>query len=151
MPSSRISSRNACTCGSSAVTLTQQVFQLHRRADVAADLQLPGHIRGERILLAFDDAQEDLLRGLEGALATLVALAHRHVAAFDLHSPDAGALDVEDVARVELGRVRAVRSVGQRLEELPYGSVHLGCRGYLTRGRSRGPTASAPATVAEGS
>src|SRR6476661_588456 len=93
MPSSCIRSRNARACGSSGMGLTEEVFELHRGADVAVDLQLAGHVRGERVLLAVDDALEHLLGGRERALAALVALAHRDVPAVDLHRPGSGAVD----------------------------------------------------------
>src|SRR6476659_9372401 len=61
----------------SAVTreiFSEDLLELHRRAHVALDLELAGHVRGGRVLLARDDLLERLDRGGDRAVAAGVAL-----------------------------------------------------------------------------
>src|SRR5581483_3752293 len=87
-------------------------------------LELSEHVRGERILLALDDALEGGRRGGDLALAAVVALAHRNLPVGDRDRPRAAPVDVEDVAGVHSRRLRRVGMARQLLEELLRSLTH---------------------------
>src|SRR5689334_3335553 len=112
----------------------EELLELHRLAHVALHLQLPGHVRGGRVLLAVRDFPERLGSGRDRAVGVAVALGDRHLAVVDVHDPCARAVDVELVARRHPLRLRLVDAGRERLEELP--RLHE-ARDYRTGSGSR--------------
>src|SRR5262245_16291150 len=55
-------------CGSACCVRLEELLELHGRTHVALDLQLAGHVRRRRVLLAGDDLLEVLLARGEGGV-----------------------------------------------------------------------------------
>src|SRR5262249_14353297 len=102
----------------------EEILELHRGADVAADLELAGHVRRERVLLAVADALEGLLGRRDRAIASVVALVDHELSVVDLHRPRARSVDREDVGRVDAFDPAPVGALGQRLEEFLRALAH---------------------------
>src|SRR5262245_38402964 len=67
----------------------EQLLELHGRAHVALDLQLPGHVRRGGVLLAAGDLGERLGGRRQSAVAALISFCHAHLTVRDLHRPRA--------------------------------------------------------------
>src|SRR5919201_1712669 len=76
----------------------EELLELHRRAHVALDLELAGHVGARRIQLARDDSLEVLLGARDRAIGVgRGALGDADAAVVDGDRPPACAVDVEDV------------------------------------------------------
>ncbi len=104
----------------------EELLQLHRRAHVALDLELPGHVGGGRVLLAVDDRHHRLLGGRDRRVGLAAAVGHLDLAVLDLDEPLAGTLDVEQVRVVHPGRLLGIGAGRQAVEELLHVLSHLG-------------------------
>src|SRR6266540_4174317 len=92
----------------SSLNRLEELLELHRRADVALDLQLAGHVRGRRVLLAAADLLERLGRRRDRHVGVAAALVDRQLPVADVDEPLALALDVEEVRVVDAGELRLV-------------------------------------------
>src|SRR5690349_7369448 len=79
-----------------ASLLLEQLLELHRRAHVALDLELAGHVGARRVLLARHDLLERLLGRRDHSVRVAPTLGHGDLAVVDVDLPLAGAVDVED-------------------------------------------------------
>src|SRR5262249_3077872 len=104
--------------------LAQQRLQLGRGADVALDLDLPGHHGGRRVLLAGHELAEDLLPLAEAHVRPAVALGAVDLPVVDRDEPRARVLDLEEVRVRDPGGLLRRDALGQGLEELA-DALHL--------------------------
>src|SRR5581483_11120600 len=97
--------------------LGEDFLQLQRGAGVAADLQLPGHVRRDRVLLPRGDATERLAADRDRHVGLRGALGDADGSVPHLDEPLPLALDVEEVRVVDAVDPRRVRPRLQPLEE----------------------------------
>jgi predicted GNAT family acetyltransferase len=110
---------------------SEELLQLHRRAHVALDLDLAGHVGARRVLLPGDDLLEGLPGRADRHVGVAAALGHAHRAVLDVHLPQAGPLDVEHVRVGHPGGLRRVGAAREGREELLHALGHFTapCRG----------------------
>src|SRR5919201_506483 len=130
-------------------SVLKELLELHRGAHVALDLQLAGHVRARRVLLAASDPFECLLGRRDRHVAVLGALRHGDAAVLDIDLPFAGAFDVEDVRVVHPGGPRGVDAGLEAVEEVArtHGKDTTSVTGSSPR-RSRRDGSSAASAVA---
>src|SRR5439155_21703772 len=130
----------------------EELLELHRGTHVAFDLELAGHVRARRVLLAADDLLERGFGGRDDGVCVVPALADAHLAVVDPDRPLACALDVEEVRVGHAGRLRSVGAALQTVEELPdgHGSNPISVTGSSFCCTRRGGSLAARAIAATG-
>src|SRR5579862_348961 len=98
--------------------LGEELLQLQRRAGVAGDLELAGHVGGDGVLLAGGDAAERLPAHRDRDVRLRTAFAHMNGAVANLDEPLALAVDVEKIRVVDAVDPRRIGARLERLEEL---------------------------------
>src|SRR2546421_9328496 len=121
----------------------EELLELHRRAHVALDLELAGHVGARRVQLARDDPLEVLLRARDRAVRVgRDALGDFDLAVVDRDGPLAGAADVEDVG---VRHPRGAGPVHPALEALEQLAHALGHGGSLAQGTTGSTCSRRPA------
>src|SRR5919201_760251 len=92
---------------------SEQLLELHRLAHVALDLELAGHVRGGRVLLALRDLHERLARGGDGGVGLVAVLADADVAVVHVDGPGACPVDLESIGG---GEPTGFRRIDARLQ-----------------------------------
>src|SRR5579872_1205136 len=133
-PSSGCATTNAIAsarvCSGSAMSTTtptedlEELLELHRRAHVALDLQLAGHVGARRVLVAGDDLLEGLLGGGDGDVGVPATFGDGDGAVVDVHLPRARAFDLEDVGIGHPCRLRRIRTRREGREEVLHALSH---------------------------